>query len=269
MRFLRTPDLQDRIPTIDGIAASSPTETPKSNDASLDEKRYPTPPKSITPQLKRDESCDSRDPRHPVSKSLGNLNLISGRPKRPSPDVISSLVAALFYRLWDPHYPALPSVRSSLNFRRYLTRLFASLTIPLPQILAALYYVRKVRQRFGVGLVGRTGFESRLVVVGLLLSTKMWGGDANDLDGSYTSSFWSLASSVPLLELNIMEREFLLGLDHSLLIPQNEWTTWVAEASAVMEERLWEDEDEYDARAAVRSTRELSAWWRLEIDGSV
>ncbi|KAJ3280027.1 hypothetical protein HK104_000984 [Borealophlyctis nickersoniae] len=78
--------------------------------------------------------------------------------------------------------------------------------------VVALGYIERLRKRHP-NVKGDEGFEYRLFAVALMLAQKVFE------DGCLIGEkAWSEASGIAAKELNIMEREFLLGLDFDMLI---------------------------------------------------
>ncbi|KAJ2535705.1 hypothetical protein EV175_006879, partial [Coemansia sp. RSA 1933] len=86
--------------------------------------------------------------------------------------------------------------------------------------MLTLLYVHKFKQRFP-GLHGGSGSEYRVFVVALMLASKYLE------DNTFTTQTWSDVSHLPARELAIMQREFLVALDHRLHVPEPEFNSWI------------------------------------------
>ncbi|KAJ2078257.1 hypothetical protein H4R24_004604 [Coemansia sp. RSA 988] len=93
--------------------------------------------------------------------------------------------------------------------------------------MLALLYVQRFKQRFP-GLYGGSGSEYRMFVVALMLSSKILE------DNTFTMQTWSEVSHLPVKELIIMQREFLLALDHRLHVTDVEYNAWISKLQTIV-----------------------------------
>ncbi|KAJ2387555.1 hypothetical protein GGI23_006249 [Coemansia sp. RSA 2559] len=129
---------------------------------------------------------------------------------------LAFVAARTFGRLWMPR-----STRESLQpFQTFCYELLRSTQIAMPIVMLTLLYVHKFKQRFP-GLHGGSGSEYRVFVVALMLASKYLE------DNTFTTQTWSDVSHLPARELAIMQREFLVALDHRLHVPEAEFNAWI------------------------------------------
>ncbi|KAJ2089584.1 hypothetical protein IW138_003326 [Coemansia sp. RSA 986] len=133
-----------------------------------------------------------------------------------SNEQLALLAARTFGKLWMPR-----STRESLQpFQTFCYELLRSTQIAVPIVMLTLLYVHKFKQRFP-GLHGGSGSEYRVFVVALMLASKYLE------DNTFTTQTWSEVSHLPARELAIMQREFLVALDHRLHVPEPEFNAWI------------------------------------------
>ncbi|KAJ1841250.1 hypothetical protein LPJ73_006174 [Coemansia sp. RSA 2703] len=67
-----------------------------------------------------------------------------------------------------------------------------------------------------------------MFVVALMLASKYLE------DNTFTTQTWSEVSHLPAKELTIMQREFLMALEHRLHVPGTEYTAWLAQVQTIV-----------------------------------
>ncbi|PIA19395.1 hypothetical protein COEREDRAFT_79317 [Coemansia reversa NRRL 1564] len=128
-----------------------------------------------------------------------------------------------FSKLWMPRH-----AREGLQpFQKFCSELLRSTQIAVPIVMLALLYVQRFKQRFP-GLYGGSGSEYRMFVVALMLSSKILE------DNTFTVQTWSEVSHLPVKELIIMQREFLLALDHRLHVTDTEYNAWIGKLQTIV-----------------------------------
>ncbi|KAJ2707432.1 hypothetical protein FB645_000785 [Coemansia sp. IMI 203386] len=136
---------------------------------------------------------------------------------------VSFVVARTFSKLWMPR-----GSRESLQpFQVFCYELLRSTQIAVPIVMLTLLYVNKFKQRFP-GLHGGSGSEYRMFVVALMLASKYLE------DNTFTTQTWSEVSHLPAKELTIMQREFLMALDHRLHVPETEYNAWITQLQTIV-----------------------------------
>ncbi|KAJ2512691.1 hypothetical protein GGI11_004653 [Coemansia sp. RSA 2049] len=133
-----------------------------------------------------------------------------------SNEQLAFVAARTFGKIWMPR-----STRESLlPFQTFCYELLRSTQIAVPIVMLTLLYVHKFKQRFP-GLHGGNGSEYRVFVVALMLASKYLE------DNTFTTLTWSEVSHLPARELTIMQRDFLIALDHRLHVPEPEFNAWI------------------------------------------
>ncbi|KAI8326233.1 hypothetical protein GQ54DRAFT_315304 [Martensiomyces pterosporus] len=136
---------------------------------------------------------------------------------------LAYVAARTFNKLWMHR-----STRESLQpFQTFCCELLRSTQIAVPIVMLTLLYVRKFKQRFP-GVHGGPGSEYRMFVVALMLASKYLE------DNTFTTQTWSDVSHLPAKELTIMQREFLVALDHRLHVPEAEYNAWITQLQSII-----------------------------------
>ncbi|KAJ2368711.1 hypothetical protein H4S01_001439 [Coemansia sp. RSA 2610] len=140
-----------------------------------------------------------------------------------SNEQLAVVATRTFAKLWMPR-----AARDTLQpFQTFCFELLRSTQIAVPIVMLALLYVQKFKQRFP-GLNGGCGSEYRMFVVALMLGSKFLE------DNTFTTQTWSEVSHLPARELAIMQREFLLALDHRLHVTDTEYNAWIARLQTIV-----------------------------------
>ncbi|KAJ1720755.1 hypothetical protein LPJ53_004640 [Coemansia erecta] len=139
-----------------------------------------------------------------------------------SNEQLSLVVARTFAKLWMPRGSGLLQ-----PFRKFCYELLCATQIATPIVMLALLYMNKFKQRFP-GLHGGIGSEYRMVVVALMLASKFLE------DNTFTTQTWSEVSNLTAKELTIMQREFLMALEHRLHVPKTEYDAWLVQVQTIV-----------------------------------
>ncbi|KAJ2451491.1 hypothetical protein EV183_003569 [Coemansia sp. RSA 2336] len=140
-----------------------------------------------------------------------------------SNEQLAVLATRTFSKLWMAR-----AAREALQpFHSFCYELLRSTQIAMPIVVLALLYVHKFKQRYP-GLHGGNGSEYRMFVVALMLASKYLE------DNTFTTQTWSEVSHLPARELAIMQREFLLALDHRLHVPDSEYNAWITRLQKIV-----------------------------------
>ncbi|KAJ2850370.1 hypothetical protein IWW36_001922 [Coemansia brasiliensis] len=136
---------------------------------------------------------------------------------------LAVLATRTFSKLWMAR-----GAREALQpFHSFCYELLRSTQIAMPIVVLALLYVHKFKQRYP-GLRGGNGSEYRMFVVALMLASKYLE------DNTFTTQTWSEVSHLPARELAIMQREFLLALDHRLHVADSEYNAWITRLQKIV-----------------------------------
>ncbi|KAF7329560.1 hypothetical protein MKEN_00218900 [Mycena kentingensis (nom. inval.)] len=95
------------------------------------------------------------------------------------------------------------------QFVAFTQKLLETTQLSQSAIVLALHFIHRLRTR-NRGIPAQEGSEFRVCVAGLMLANKMLD------DNTYTNATWASVSSIPLEQVNTMEREFLVGIEHGL-----------------------------------------------------
>ncbi|KAF8314797.1 hypothetical protein DL93DRAFT_2058010, partial [Clavulina sp. PMI_390] len=104
-------------------------------------------------------------------------------------------------------------------FIAFLDTLLRATQLSQGVIILSLHYIYRLKLR-NPHICGLEGSEFRLAVIALMLANKFLD------DNTYTNKTWSEISGISLPEINLMEREFLQGLDHALHIDFGTYQRW-------------------------------------------
>ncbi|KAF8310911.1 cyclin PHO80-like protein, partial [Cantharellus anzutake] len=107
----------------------------------------------------------------------------------------------------------------SAEFISFLGTLLSTTQVSQSVIILSLYYIYRLKLS-NPHIRGMEGSEFRLAVIALMLANKFLD------DNTYTNKTWSEVSGISLGEINLMEREFLAGVEHSLYIDYGTYQHW-------------------------------------------
>ncbi|KAH9836644.1 cyclin-domain-containing protein [Rhodofomes roseus] len=125
------------------------------------------------------------------------------------------------------HYiPPTNSATASLQFSvspafvRFMQKVLETTQVSQSVIVLALHYIyrMKARNRF---TTGHPGSEYRVAIAALMMANKFVD------DNTYTNKTWSEVSGIDLIEINKMEKEFLLGIDFGLYVDKSTYESWL------------------------------------------
>ncbi|KAJ2757553.1 hypothetical protein IWQ56_006231, partial [Coemansia nantahalensis] len=140
-----------------------------------------------------------------------------------SNEQLAAVATRAFAKLWMvPH-----TYETSQQFQAFCFELLCSTQIAVPIVMLALLYVDQFRRRYP-RLHGGHGSEYRMFVVALMLASKFLE------DNTFTTQTWSEVSHLPARELAIMQREFLVALDHRLHVGAADYCAWVGQLQAMV-----------------------------------
>ncbi|GBE78572.1 cyclin-domain-containing protein [Sparassis latifolia] len=197
------------------------------------------PPNATLPDI-----CDFR---HVSSLSRQSpLDWFSNAQQRPSRHIVEKTCEMICY-LWfssqsssisppkrtraDPegpqtYFPHSDSSTASLQFSVspaficFMQKVLETTQVSQSVIVLSLHYIyrMKARNRF---TSGQPGSEYRVAMAALMMANKFVD------DNTYTNKTWSEVSGIDLVELNKMEREFLLGIDFGLYVDKTTYSSWL------------------------------------------
>ncbi|KAJ2006718.1 hypothetical protein GGI04_000134 [Coemansia thaxteri] len=141
-----------------------------------------------------------------------------------SNEQLAYVAAKTFSKLWMARGTRDSSL---LSFQAFCCELLRSTQIAVPIVMLTLLYVNKFKQKYP-GLHGGYGSEYRMFVVALMLASKYLE------DNTFTTQTWSEVSHLPAKDLTIMQREFLVALEHRLHVPSQEYTAWITQLQTIV-----------------------------------
>ncbi|KAG5440878.1 hypothetical protein PCK2_000033 [Pneumocystis canis] len=107
-------------------------------------------------------------------------------------------------------------------------------------IFLALLFIYRLKER-NPTIRGKPGSEYRLLTIALILGNKCMSVSVLCLinclvldDNTYTNKTWSEVTGIFVKEIHVMEAEFLVNINYSLLVSKTQWEDW-----QIILERLW------------------------------
>ncbi|KAJ1678363.1 hypothetical protein EV182_004200, partial [Spiromyces aspiralis] len=140
-----------------------------------------------------------------------------------SPFQLADLSARVMHLLWVSSSRSPPSSM----FRSFCSGIIQATQISASVIVLALYYVRRFKFHHPRTYAG-VGSEYRMFTVALMLASKFLE------DNTFTTKTWSEVSDIPACELAIMQREFLLAIDHRLNVSDQDYDLWISQLDALV-----------------------------------
>ncbi|KAJ2708311.1 hypothetical protein H4R19_004816 [Coemansia spiralis] len=140
-----------------------------------------------------------------------------------SNEQLAAVATRAFAKLWMVRH----THESLHQFQAFCFELLCSTQIAVPIVMLALLYVDQFRRRYP-RLHGGHGSEYRMFVVALMLASKFLE------DNTFTTQTWSEVSHLPARELAIMQREFLVALDHRLHVGVADYRAWMSRLQSMV-----------------------------------
>lgn len=121
-------------------------------------------------------------------------------------------------------------------FIRFMQKVLETTQLSQSVIVLSLHYIyrMKMRNRF---MSGRAGSEYRVAIAALMMANKFLDEYVSSLyngllnltccSNTYTNKTWSEVSGIDLVEINTMEKEFLLGIDFGLYVDEATYDSWL------------------------------------------
>ncbi|CEP19318.1 hypothetical protein [Parasitella parasitica] len=145
---------------------------------------------------------------------------------------LAEFVAQMVPKIWaGSSFTSTISTARSNAFRLFCQNMIKSTQVSSPCVLVALLYIYKLRTAYP-SIRASLGSEVRLFTTALILANKFLD------DNTFTNKTWSEVSSVPLVELNIMEMEFLSALNYKTSVHQAQFFSWAAQCQQWMSELM-------------------------------
>lgn len=114
-----------------------------------------------------------------------------------------------------------PDATPSTGFRKWVTTILSTTQVSKEVILLALMFIYRLK-KFNPSVSGKRGSEFRLLTIALMLGNKFLD------DNTYTNKTWAEVSGISVMEIHIMEVEFLSNMRYDLYVSKEEWKSWNA-----------------------------------------
>jgi hypothetical protein len=112
-----------------------------------------------------------------------------------------------------------PDAIPSTGFRKWVTTILTTTQVSKEVILLALMFIYRLK-KFNPSVSGKRGSEFRLLTIALMLGNKFLD------DNTYTNKTWAEVSGISVMEIHIMEVEFLSNMRYDLYVSKEEWKSW-------------------------------------------
>ncbi|KAK9468947.1 hypothetical protein V1512DRAFT_258280 [Lipomyces arxii] len=168
---------------------------------------YPTPPPDGH-KLANCRSLLSDDTIHDAAAEMAFMFWFS-----PPPGVFRQLCASEGGR---PVLPAMPC--PTREFRTFVSGVLSRTQVSSTLVSLALLYIYRLRLAHPASAV--PGSEYRVFTVALVLANKFLD------DNTYTNKTWAQVSNLPVVEIGLMELEFLGHINYKLTVCPSAWTMW-------------------------------------------
>lgn len=106
------------------------------------------------------------------------------------------------------------------SFKQFVFSVITETQLPPTAVSLALLYILRLKHRSPIAIHASPNSEYRVFCVALILANKFLD------DNTYTNKTWSEITHLALREISQMEIEFLINMNHSLAVSQNEWVSW-------------------------------------------
>ncbi|KAI9474058.1 MAG: cyclin-domain-containing protein [Benjaminiella poitrasii] len=140
---------------------------------------------------------------------------------------LAEFCAVIIPCIWARSYkkPILSPKRHAA-FKLYIQKVLKATQISCTCMILALYYIQRLRLAYPV-IHASIGSEVRLFTTALVLANKYLD------DNTFTNKTWSEVSSIPVVELNIMEIEFLSALDYNIHTSETTYFAWTVQCQSL------------------------------------
>ncbi|TKA68683.1 hypothetical protein B0A49_09552 [Cryomyces minteri] len=132
--------------------------------------------------------------------------------------------ATILEEIENPKSPSSPSslvpdAIPSTGFRKWVTTILSTTQVAQNVILLALLFIYRLKM-LNPAVKGKPGSEYRLLTVALMLGNKFLD------DNTYTNKTWAEVSGISVMEVHIMEVEFLSNMRYGLFTSAAQWKDW-------------------------------------------
>ncbi|OBT62061.1 hypothetical protein VE03_09217 [Pseudogymnoascus sp. 23342-1-I1] len=112
-----------------------------------------------------------------------------------------------------------PDAIPTATFRKWVLTILSTTQVTPNVILLALMFIYRLKT-LNPTVKGKAGSEYRLLTVALMLGNKFLD------DNTYTNKTWAEVSGISVVEIHVMEVEFLGSMRYSLLASKEQWAEW-------------------------------------------
>lgn len=112
-----------------------------------------------------------------------------------------------------------PETIPTTGFRKWVTTILSTTQVAQNVILLALLFIYRLKKQ-NPSVKGKLGSEYRLLTVALMLGNKFLD------DNTYTNKTWAEVSGISVMEVHIMEVEFLSNMKYNLFTSAEQWNSW-------------------------------------------
>ncbi|KAK4164034.1 hypothetical protein QBC43DRAFT_211707 [Cladorrhinum sp. PSN259] len=113
-------------------------------------------------------------------------------------------------------------------FKTWASQVVSTTQIARNVVLLALLYVYRLKKRLS-SIRGGLGSEYRLLTVAMMLGNKFLD------DNTYTNKTWADVTGLGVVDIHLMEVEFLSNVRYNLLASAEEWHEWLDKLASVRE----------------------------------
>ncbi|KAF2147891.1 hypothetical protein K461DRAFT_205134, partial [Myriangium duriaei CBS 260.36] len=115
--------------------------------------------------------------------------------------------------------PLRAETNPTTGFRKWVTTILSTTQVAQNVILLALLFIYRLKKQ-NPSVRGKPGSEYRLLTVALMLGNKFLD------DNTYTNKTWAEVSGISVMEVHIMEVEFLSNMKYNLFTSAAQWDGW-------------------------------------------
>ncbi|KAJ3091914.1 hypothetical protein HK102_012586 [Quaeritorhiza haematococci] len=196
---------------VSAISQHTASGAPQSKSATLTTRK----PNSLPPSI-------AERPNYPQEIDTQDMHLLA------------DFIAYSVVRIWKGEectatiYTSSTANKTFLHLVQRIYRVIRITRVSLPCLLIALMYLDRLAKVITPDANGsRSGSEYRLFCSSLILSQKYLD------DNRYTNKTWSDVTGIPLVDLNVMESEYLARIQFSLYMTKSQYTQWLKQVQTV------------------------------------
>ncbi|KAG8905558.1 hypothetical protein FRB99_008663 [Tulasnella sp. 403] len=209
------------------------------------------PPQRCTAPSAHTQTFDDYTPPPSHAPAMNNSTPETNRKRARIAEFVAHNTCAMVCYLWfgtprpppththhQPYSPSFHAPPTDLELARlqfvpskafvdFMHKLLTTTQVSQSVIVLSLHYIYRLKCA-NPDIRVQEGSEMRLAVAALMLANKFLD------DNTYTNLTWSQISHIALSEINLMEREFLLGVDFNLFVDQKAYEGWLLMLNGLM-----------------------------------